>query len=164
MGLYGSEYWTFTLPRRVGPAVAERLMSQALPVSPASALRLGLVDRVVDCGPGAFAREAEALATRLAALPATAARITAKKTERDRQESETPLAVFRERELARMRRTFDDPAAPYHALRRAFVHKERPRCTPPHLAAGADAHTSPPPSDTRVTGTAAHGVSPRPIR
>ncbi|MBZ3905984.1 enoyl-CoA hydratase-related protein [Streptomyces griseiscabiei] len=133
MGLYGSEYWTYSLPRRVGPEAAERLMRDALPVSAAGALRLGLVDRVVDRGPGAFAGEVGGLAARLAALPATAARITAKKAELDRLESTTPLAGFRERELARMRRTFDDPAAPYHALRRAFVHKERPAHTPPHL-------------------------------
>ncbi|MEU6304504.1 enoyl-CoA hydratase-related protein [Streptomyces chartreusis] len=134
MGLYGSEYWTYTLPRRVGPAPAERLMREALPVSAASALRLGLADRVIDCGPGDFARETAALAARLAALPATASRIAAKKAELDRREATTPLAGFRERELARMRRTFDDPDAPYHALRRAFVHKRRPPCTPPHLA------------------------------
>lgn len=133
MGLYGSEYWTYTLPRRVGPALAERLMREALPVSAASALRLGLADRVIDCGPGDFARETGALAARLAALPATASRIAAKKAELDRREATTPLAGFRERELARMRRTFDDPDAPYHALRRAFVHKRRPPCTPPHL-------------------------------
>ncbi|WP_435217404.1 enoyl-CoA hydratase-related protein [Streptomyces sp. bgisy034] len=135
MGLYGSEYWTCTLPRRVGPALAERLMREALPVSAASALRLGLADRVIDCGPGDFARETGALAARLAALPATASRIAAKKAELDRREATTPLAGFRERELARMRRTFDDPDAPYHALRRAFVHKRRPPCTPPHLTA-----------------------------
>ncbi|MGW4870642.1 enoyl-CoA hydratase-related protein [Streptomyces chartreusis] len=134
MGLYGSEYWTYTLPRRVGPALAERLMAEALPVSAASALRLGLADRVIDCGPGDFARETGALAARLAALPATASRIAAKKSDLDRREATTPLAGFRERELARMRRTFDDPDAPYHALRRAFVHKRRPPCTPPHLA------------------------------
>ncbi|MEU9660013.1 enoyl-CoA hydratase-related protein [Streptomyces chartreusis] len=134
MGLYGSEYWTYTLPRRVGRAPAERLMREALPVSAASALRLGLADRVIDCGPGDFARETGALAARLAALPATASRIAAKKAELDRREATTPLAGFRERELARMRRTFDDPDAPYHALRRAFVHKRRPSCTPPHLA------------------------------
>jgi putative two-component system hydrogenase maturation factor HypX/HoxX len=134
MGLYGSEYWTHTLPRRVGPATAERLMREALPVSSASALRLGLADRVVDCGPDEFAREVGGLAARLASLPATASRITAKKTELDRLESVTPLAGFRAQELARMRRTFDDPDAPYHALRRSFVHKERPPCTPPHLA------------------------------
>lgn len=133
MGLYGSEYWTYTLPRRVGPALAERLMREALPVSAASALRLGLADRVIDCGPGDFARETGALAARLAALPATASRIAAKKAELDRREATTPLAGFRERELARMRRTFDDPDASYHALRRAFVHKRRPPCTPPHL-------------------------------
>lgn len=133
MGLYGSEYWTYTLPRRVGPALAERLMREALPVSAASALRLGLADRVIDCGPGDFARETGALAARFAALPATASRIAAKKAELDRREATTPLAGFRERELARMRRTFDDPDAPYHALRRAFVHKRRPPCTPPHL-------------------------------
>lgn len=134
MGLYGSEYWTHTLPRRVGPSVAERLMREALPVSSASAQRLGLADRVIDCGPGDFAQEVGALAARLASLPATASRIAAKKAELDRQEATAALAAFRERELARMRRTFDDPDAPYHALRRAFVHKLRPRCTPPHLA------------------------------
>jgi putative two-component system hydrogenase maturation factor HypX/HoxX len=133
MGLYGSEYWTYTLPRRVGAATAERLMREALPVSSAGALRLGLVDQVVDCGPQEFAARVGALAARLASLPATASRITAKKAELDRQESVTPLAVFRERELARMRRTFDDPDAPFHALRRAFVRKERPPRTPPHL-------------------------------
>lgn len=134
MGLYGSEYWTYTLPRRVGRAAAERLMREALPVSSASALRLGLADRVIDSEPGGFAGEVGTLAARLAALPATASRIAAKKAELDRREAATPLAVYRERELARMRRTFDDPDAPYHALRRAFVHKQRPRCTPPHLA------------------------------
>ncbi|MGW0841729.1 enoyl-CoA hydratase-related protein [Streptomyces sp. NPDC002787] len=134
MGLYGSEYWTYTLPRRVGPSTAERLMREALPVSSASALRLGLVDRVVDRGPDEFAGEVAVLAARLGSLPATASRIAAKKTELDRLESTTPLAGFRQRELARMRRTFDDPNAPYHALRRSFVHKERPPHTPPHLS------------------------------
>ncbi|MDQ0687956.1 putative two-component system hydrogenase maturation factor HypX/HoxX [Streptomyces achromogenes] len=163
MGLYGSEYWTYTLPRRVGPATADRLMREALPVSSASALRLGLADRVVDCGPDAFAREAGALAARLAALPATAARITAKKTALDRLEAATPLAGFRERELALMRRTFDDPDASYHALRRSFVHKERPARTPPHLASAAVAQPVPVPTAAAVTGTAHDGVPSRPI-
>ncbi|MFJ1732638.1 hydrogenase maturation protein [Streptomyces sp. NPDC088254] len=126
MGLYGSEYWTYSLPRRVGRAAAERLMSDALPVSAASAERIGLVDRVLAGGPAEFAAEAGALAARLAALPATASRIAAKKADLDRLRSTTPLSEYRERELARMRAIFHDPAAPYHALRRAFVHKARP--------------------------------------
>ncbi|BBC30359.1 Hydrogenase maturation protein [Streptomyces graminofaciens] len=163
MGLYGSEYWTHTLPRRVGHATAERLMGEALPVSSANALRLGLVDRVVDCGPDQFARQVGGLAARLASLPATASRITAKKTELDRLESTTPLAGFRARELARMRRTFDDPGAPYHALRRSFVHKQRPPCTPPHLATAPVAQTGLPPSAAAVTGTALDDISSRPV-
>lgn len=159
MGLYGSEYWTYTLPRRVGPAVAQRLVREALPVSAASAQDLGLVDRVVDAGPGAFAAEVGHLAAHLAALPSTGTRIAAKKTERERRESET-LPAYRERELARMRRTFDDPEASYHALRRAFVHKERPAGTPAHLAAS---QTGPGPSAAEFTGTAPHGVPSRPV-
>lgn len=141
MGLYGSEYWTYTLPRRVGAVTAERLLSEALPLSAGSARDLGLVDRVVECGPQDFAAEVGRLAARLASLPGSRSRIAGKKAELDRQESSEPLAAFRERELARMRRTFDDPDAPYHALRRAFVRKERPSCTPPHLDLAAAART-----------------------
>ncbi|MFG3531794.1 hydrogenase maturation protein [Streptomyces sp. NPDC047917] len=122
MGLYGSEYWTYTLPRRVGAPAAERLMRDALPVSSTAAHRLGLVDRVIPCAPRSFDSEVGALATRLAALPATQSRIHAKKTERDRVD----LAPYRDAELVRMRRIFADPHHPYHGLRRAFVRKERP--------------------------------------
>ncbi|GGN50730.1 hydrogenase maturation factor HoxX [Streptomyces albiflavescens] len=141
MGLYGSEYWTYTLPRRVGAVTAERLLREALPMSAGSARDLGLVDRVVECGPQDFAAEVGRLAARLASLPGSLPRIAAKKAELDRQESSEPLAAFRERELARMRRTFDDPDAPFHALRRAFVRKDRPACTPPHLDLAAAART-----------------------
>lgn len=163
MGLYGSEYWTYTLPRRVGAAVAERLTGDALPVSAAGALRLGLADRVVAAAPGAFTAETARLAARLAVLPGTGARIAAKKAALDHQERTEPLAAFRERELALMRRTFDDPEAPYHALRRAFVRKESPARTPPYLAA-AVGRGHPDRFPHRVTAMAPSGISPRPDR
>ena len=56
MGLHGSEYWTYTLPRRVGTQEAARLTSACLPVSPASALRSGLVDRVIAGDPAGYRR------------------------------------------------------------------------------------------------------------
>ncbi|MFE1794081.1 hydrogenase maturation protein, partial [Streptomyces sp. NPDC059525] len=55
---------------------------------------------------------------------------------------------YRADELALMKRTFDDPHAPYHALRRAFVRKEPARETPPHLTR----RTAPAPAG--VTGPA----------
>ncbi|MEU9716461.1 enoyl-CoA hydratase-related protein [Streptomyces sp. NPDC047976] len=166
MGLYGSEYWTYTLPRRTGTGVAERLMADALPLSAAAARRLGLTDRTVDCGPQDFADETARLAVRLAASPATQSAIARKKARRDRDEAATPLAAYREAELARMRETFHDPAAPYHALRRAFVCKEPADRTPPHLARPVPGrHTAPLPSRRPpVTGPAPsdRAAGPRP--
>ncbi|MGW3356670.1 hydrogenase maturation protein [Streptomyces bungoensis] len=136
MGLYGSEFWTYTLPRRVGDGTAHRLTTQALPVSAASAEWLGLVDRLVPAGAGEFAAEAELLAAGLAAAPDLRQRIAAKAEARRADEQERPLADYRRDELARMHAVFFDPAAPYHALRSAFVRKRptgspRPLATPP---------------------------------
>ncbi|MGX1885523.1 hydrogenase maturation protein [Streptomyces sp. NPDC055287] len=164
MGLYGSEYWTYTLPRRVGSEVAGRLTREALPVSATAAQRMGLVDRVIECAPHAFTGEAARLAAQLASLPATQARVRGKKAELDRQESVRPLAAFREEELTHMLRTFSDPDAPYHALRRAFVRKETPPRTPLHLDPPASASRVAPATraEADVTGTAPDGGAPAP--
>ncbi|MET8614749.1 hydrogenase maturation protein [Streptomyces misionensis] len=140
MGLYGSELWTYSLPRRVGPREAERLTGQALPVSAAGALRTGLVDRVVPAAPGEFAAEAERLAAGLAAVPDLDRRIADKAAARAADEERRPLADHRRAELARMHAVFFDPEAPYHALRAAFVRKT-PTGTPRPL--------TPPPGESR---------------
>ncbi|MGW0615563.1 enoyl-CoA hydratase-related protein [Streptomyces sp. NPDC002788] len=123
MGLYGSEYWTYSLPRRVGADTAERLTSEARPVSAATAERIGLVDRVVPVPAQGFAAEVERLAAEVAGDPDIARRITAKATARHADELQRPLAEYRRTELARMRAIFFDPHASYHALRSAFVRK-----------------------------------------
>ncbi|WP_329577042.1 hydrogenase maturation protein [Kitasatospora sp. NBC_01250] len=134
MGLHGSEYWTYTLPSRVGAAAADRLTRRALPVSAASAQQLGLVDRVIPATPGEFGREVARFAALLAAGPGLQERIAAKKLGRERDEAIKPLDAYREEELALMRRTFFDLDEPYHALRTAFVRKHPVHSTPPHLA------------------------------
>ncbi|MDT0448490.1 enoyl-CoA hydratase-related protein [Streptomyces hesseae] len=123
MGLYGSEYWTYTLPRRVGAEQAAALTEQAAPVGAARALALGLADRVVPASPGEFAGAVARLVADLTRHTDTAARIAAKKAARDRDERIRPLAAHRTDELRRMRAAFFTPDAPYHALRSAFVHK-----------------------------------------
>ncbi|MFG2125466.1 hydrogenase maturation protein [Streptomyces sp. NPDC048710] len=124
MGLYGSEFWTYSLPRRAGADTAHRLTEEALPLSAASAGRLGLVDRLVPTGPGEFAAEAERLAVGLAAAPDLERRIAAKAAARHADEQVRPLADYRRDELARMYAIFFDPTAPYHDLRSAFVRKK----------------------------------------
>ncbi|THA50392.1 hydrogenase maturation protein [Streptomyces sp. A1136] len=158
MGLHGSEYWTYTLPRRVGPAVAERLTGDALPLSATAAVELGLVDRTLPCAAAEFADETARLAGLLAASPAAPSRIAAKKALRERDEAKTPLAAYREAELALMRATFFDPRAPYHALRRAFVRKEPAAATPAHLARTVPADRRDAPD--AVTGLAVQDSTP----
>lgn len=124
MGLYGSEYWTYTLPRRVGADTARRLTGEALPVSAATAARIGLVDRLVPVAAREFAAETECGAAALAAAPDLARRVAAKAETRKADEARRPLADHRRAELARMRAVFFDAQAPYHALRSAFVRKQ----------------------------------------
>ncbi|ARP73678.1 hydrogenase maturation protein [Streptomyces pluripotens] len=135
MGLYGSEFWTYTLPRRVGQESAHRLITEALPVSAASARRLGLVDRVLPVPPARFAAETERLAAGLANAPDLDRHIADKTAALASDEGERLLTDHRQAELARMHAIFFDPQAPYHALRSAFVRKTpagspRPLATP----------------------------------
>ncbi|MFC5909243.1 enoyl-CoA hydratase-related protein [Streptacidiphilus monticola] len=123
MGLYGSEYWTYVLPRRVGADRARALTAEAVPLSAAAAVRMGLADRLVPAGPGEFPAAVARMAAELAADPETAARIGAKKAARERDEAVKPLAAYRAEELAIMRRIFADPDADYHRLRADFVRK-----------------------------------------
>ncbi|WP_079132934.1 hydrogenase maturation protein, partial [Streptomyces abyssalis] len=95
MGLYGSEYWTYTLPRRVGPEAARRLMREALPMSAAAAAGAGLVDRLVAAAPGDFAGEAQRMAAELAQAGGLAERVAAKAAARARDEAAKPLADYR---------------------------------------------------------------------
>jgi putative two-component system hydrogenase maturation factor HypX/HoxX len=134
MGLHGSEYWTYTLPRRVGAAEAARLTQACLPVTPASALRSGLVDHVIPGDSAAFRAQVAALAEYLVGSPAYPALLTAKARQLAAPWQHRSLAAYRAAELAVMARNFFDPGEPYAGLRRAFVYKEKPSHTPPHLA------------------------------
>ncbi|RIX76418.1 hydrogenase maturation protein [Acidovorax cavernicola] len=135
MGLHGSEYWTYSLPRRVGVEEAERLTQSALPVSAKRAVALGLAQRVLQAAPEELGDEVERLAAQLAALPDLAARIAQKQEARARDEAIKPLQAYRDEELAHMRRNFFEAGEPYPALRSAFVRKHKALHTPPHLAA-----------------------------
>ncbi|MGY5116674.1 hydrogenase maturation protein [Streptomyces sp. 900105755] len=123
MGLYGSEFWTYSLPRRVGAETARRLTEEARPVSAATAARTRLVDRLLPVPAQGFTAEVERLATELAATPDLGRRIAAKAAARRVHEEARPLAEYRKDELARMHALFFDPDAAYHTLRSDFVRK-----------------------------------------
>jgi putative two-component system protein, hydrogenase maturation factor HypX/HoxX len=134
MGLHGSEYWTYTLPRRVGEDQAARLTDACLPVSSASALEYGLVDRVIEGGADAFRAQVAVLAEKLAHRTDYPRRVAVKAEQLTAAAMMQPLHAYRQAELAIMNRNFYDPREPYAQLRRAFVYKQKPTRTPPHLA------------------------------
>ncbi|MFE3504005.1 hydrogenase maturation protein [Kitasatospora sp. NPDC059160] len=133
MGLYGSEYWTYTLPARVGAEQAERLTTEALPVGAAHARRIGLVDRTAGGDAAEFRRWTAREAARLAGSPELTGRLVDKKRRRAEDEEAKPLAAYRAEELRRMHGNFYRAGEPYHALRRDFVRKACPAATPEHL-------------------------------
>jgi putative two-component system hydrogenase maturation factor HypX/HoxX len=132
--LYGSEYWTYLLPRRVGKENAERIMQRRLPMGVAEARRLGIVDRELPPS----VRECEApileLARALARDERLAARVEAKRRRRAADEREQPLESYRARELARMHRNFYGFDPSYHVARYNFIHKVPKSRTPLPLA------------------------------
>jgi putative two-component system hydrogenase maturation factor HypX/HoxX len=132
--LFGSEYWTYLLPRRVGAEAARRIMQGRLPVGAAEAARLGLVDRVLADDAPAFGAAAHEAALALAAAPDLPVRIAAKAAQRAADEAVKPLAAYRAEELERMRRNFYGFDPSYHVARHHFVARKPQAWTPRHLA------------------------------
>ncbi len=136
--LYGSEYWTHTLPRRVGEAraaeVAQRVMQGRLPMSAAECAALGLVDAVWGDDGASLRDRAAREAAALAAACDHADRIATKRRERAEAEARHPLAACREQELQRMHRNFYGFDPSYHVARHHFVTRKPHAWTPRHLA------------------------------
>jgi putative two-component system hydrogenase maturation factor HypX/HoxX len=125
MGLTGSEYWTYVLPRRVGIREAERLTSDCLPVGTAEAVRIGLVDEVLTGTRAEFDVAVLDLAARLAADPDLPAQLAAKQAGRAADEQRRPLEAYRIQELAEMSRDMFDDRHGYAGERHAFVTKAK---------------------------------------
>ncbi|SEK64227.1 enoyl-CoA hydratase-related protein [Nonomuraea pusilla] len=135
MGLFGSEYWTYVLPRRVGAEQAARLTGRALPVGAAEAVEVGLADRML-AGPRAeFERRVLEYAERLAVDARYEELLGVRRRVRESDERRRPLEAYRAEELAEMSRDMFDDRNGFRAARQAFVHKRKAQATPVHLAA-----------------------------
>ena len=132
--LYGSEYWTYLLPKRVGSKQAQKIMTQRLPLLAAEAQRMGLVDRCLNTTAQTFEQEVLQPALALAAAGSLKDRIAHKHQARADDEVARPLAEYRQEELSRMHRNFYGFDASYHVARYHFVHKLPAAWTPRHLA------------------------------
>jgi putative two-component system hydrogenase maturation factor HypX/HoxX len=132
--LYGSEYWTYLLPRRVGTERAHAITQNRLPLGACDAAAIGLVDGQFGATPEAFRAEVDVRARSLAADPALPAMLGEKRARRDADEAAKPLAAYRAEELARMQLNFYGFDSSYHVARFHFVAKVPRSRTPLWLA------------------------------
>jgi putative two-component system protein, hydrogenase maturation factor HypX/HoxX len=134
--LYGSEFWTYLLPARVGVDGARAIMRRRLPMTAAEAVALGFYDACLPA-PG-FAVDVARRAAELAAAPDIAQQLAAKSARRAADEAAKPLVDWRAAELAEMRRNFYGFDPSYHVARYHFVQRTPHSWTPRHLARHRD--------------------------
>jgi putative two-component system hydrogenase maturation factor HypX/HoxX len=132
--LYGSEYWTYLLPRRVGWERALAVTQNRLPIGARQAVEQGLIDDCFGDGVPAFAAQVRKQAAELAARPDLALLMEEKRAARARDEAVKPLDAYRDEELARMKLNFYGFDPSYHVARYHFVHRVPHAWTPLHLA------------------------------
>jgi putative two-component system protein, hydrogenase maturation factor HypX/HoxX len=133
--LYGSEYWTYLLPMRLGEARARAVTQARLPMGIEEALRLGLATERLPNDVEEAEQSLLALAKVLAAAPDLDLQIAAKAERRRRDELEKPLAAYREAELLRMKKNFYGFDPSYHVARYNFIRKVAKSRTPATLVA-----------------------------
>lgn len=132
--LYGSEYWTYSLPRRIGEAASRALMQERLPLTAADAVARGLLDAAFGEGAQDFGEQVLDRALALAATHNLTQRLAQKQAQREQDEAHKPLADYRAEELQRMHRNFYGFDPSYHVARHHFVYRKPHAWTPRHLA------------------------------
>jgi putative two-component system protein, hydrogenase maturation factor HypX/HoxX len=124
-GLYGSEYWTYVLPRRVGEAAAQRLTSECKPLRAAEGLALGFFDHVAGSNGLELRCLVREYAESLQQRPDFERLLADKRRRRASDELMKPLESYRREELRHMWQNFFGPDQSYHHARRRFVRKLR---------------------------------------
>lgn len=125
LGLSGSEYHSYTLPKRVGSEMAERLLNDCLPLSATRAKSIGMIDEV-------FSDENYYEFLHQYALSMyNDDSLWEKEEYLEKYRSE--IEALKEKELEIMYPEFWDKESSFHTLRQEFVYKLCPRETPKRL-------------------------------
>jgi putative two-component system hydrogenase maturation factor HypX/HoxX len=133
--LYGSEYWTYLLPRRAGPAAARRVTESRLPVGTAEALEMGLIDAHYSLDQESFLLKIKALAEQIAHASDFPEQLIGKRSRLEQDAKIKPLDAYRDEELTKMKLNFYGFDSSYHVARYNFVRKVPKSRTPLFLAA-----------------------------
>jgi len=126
MGLFGSEYWTYLLPKRVGEQKALQITDECLPMLAGEAVQLGLADIIFDEGWADYDHQLKEYCQQLSHVVDVDEFLRSKVATLVKDQSKKTLAEYRAEELAQMKKTFFDPSSSFHQKRRDFVYKTKP--------------------------------------
>jgi putative two-component system hydrogenase maturation factor HypX/HoxX len=132
--LYGSEYWTYLLPRYTSKANAQRITQARLPIGTDEAMTLGLVNKTITGDVSSFISAVKKQAEALAHSEKYETLLTQKQQQRMADEAEKPLQQYRDEELAKMHLNFYGFDPSYHVARYNFVYKIPKSRTPVTIA------------------------------
>src|SRR6266487_511254 len=121
--LYGSEYWTYLLPKRVGGEKARELTEALLPISTSTAQQIGLLDDAFEEDAASFREHISKIAEELASSHRYEQMLEEKRHTRKTDEASKPLQAYREEELQCMWMNFFGADRSYHLARKRFVYK-----------------------------------------
>ncbi|RUM63315.1 MAG: hydrogenase [Sulfurimonas sp.] len=125
LGLSGSEYHTYTLPKRVGKTTAEKLLNDCLPISAAYAKSIGMIDEIFSHG------DYLNLLHKFAVSKYEDEFLWDK--EEYLEKNRAFIEDLKEKELAVMHPEFWRKESDFHHLRYDFVYKVCPAQTPSRL-------------------------------
>lgn len=130
LGLSGSEYHTFILPKRVGQTKAKELLENCLPINANYAKKINMIDEVYPFED--YQEKLEIFCENLLKNEDTFEEFIDRK--KDFLEQELPLMEeCKEKELQIMYDEFWQKSSSFHTLRYDFVHKIKPKNTPKRL-------------------------------
>ncbi|PUE65202.1 hydrogenase maturation protein [Arcobacter caeni] len=130
LGLSGSEYHTFILPKRVGQTKSKELLENCLPINANYAKKINMIDEVYSFED--YQEKLEIFCENLLKNEDTFEEFIDRK--KDFLEQELPLMEeCKEKELQIMYDEFWEKSSSFHTLRYDFVHKIKPKNTPKRL-------------------------------
>jgi len=132
LGLSGSEYHTYSLPKRVGEQKAKKLLDDCLPIGAKEAEHIGMVERVF-FGQD-YQKQLELFCETLFEDEDTLEDFLWEKEEYLESNRES-IEAKREQEITVMYPEFWDDTSSFHTLRYEFVYKICPTQTPKRLKA-----------------------------
>jgi len=125
LGLTGSEYHTYTLPKKVGEEKAQKLLDECLPISAKSAKEIGMIDEVF---------KEEEYYEKLHNFAKSKYDIDFIWDKQEYlEENREKIEQLKEKEIEIMYPQFWDKDSIFHKLRREFVYKLCPTKTPKRL-------------------------------